>query len=76
MIDDILDCTKTTEELGKSAGKDEASDKSTYPALIGLEDSKAEAARLTARAHADLEIFGENGAALRALADHLLNREF
>ena len=76
VIDDILDCTKTTEELGKSAGKDEASDKSTYPSLIGLDESKAEAARLTERAHRDLQIFGENGAALRALADHLLNREF
>jgi geranylgeranyl diphosphate synthase type II len=47
IIDDILDVTQTSEKLGKSAGKDLAAEKSTYPALLGLEGSRAEARRLT-----------------------------
>ena len=50
VIDDILDVTQTTEVLGKTAGKDEAVDKSTYPAVLGLEASRKEAARLTRKA--------------------------
>ncbi|MEM7014477.1 MAG: polyprenyl synthetase family protein [Verrucomicrobiota bacterium] len=76
IIDDILDVTQSSEQLGKSAGKDEASDKSTFPALLGLEESKAEAHRLTERAKADLEIFGERGEALSALANYLLDRDY
>src|ERR1051326_4625634 len=45
VIDDILDVTQTSEILGKSAGKDEAAKKATYPAVIGLEKSRAEASR-------------------------------
>lgn len=40
MVDDILDITATTEELGKTAGKDLASEKTTYPSLVGLERSR------------------------------------
>lgn len=40
VVDDILDITATTEELGKTAGKDLASEKTTYPALVGLERSR------------------------------------
>lgn len=76
IIDDILDVTQTSEQLGKSAGKDEASDKSTFPALLGLEASREEAHRLTERAKRDLEIFGERGKALAALANHLLDRDY
>ncbi len=76
IIDDILDVTQTSEKLGKSAGKDVASEKSTYPALLGLEASRAEAHRLTEAAHAALEVFGVHGAWLRALADHLLQRDY
>ncbi|MEM0970735.1 MAG: polyprenyl synthetase family protein [Verrucomicrobiota bacterium] len=76
IIDDILDVTQTSEQLGKSAGKDEASDKSTYPALLGLEASKEEAHRLTTEAHRSLEIFGERGEALEALATYLLDRDY
>src|SRR5256886_10451408 len=47
VIDDILDVTQTSEKLGKSAGKDIAAQKATYPAVIGLEASRAEARRLT-----------------------------
>lgn len=76
VIDDILDVTQTTEKLGKSAGKDVTSDKSTYPALIGLEASRDEAHRLTGEALGALAGFGDAGAALRALALYLLERDY
>jgi len=60
VIDDILDVTQTTEKLGKSAGKDIAAQKATYPALLGLDKAKKEADRLTARARAALKPFGSN----------------
>ena len=75
IIDDILDVTQTSEKLGKSAGKDLASEKSTYPALLGLEASRKEADRLTAEAMAALEMFGQAGERLRQLAKHLFSRE-
>ena len=76
IIDDILDVTQTTEKLGKSAGKDVASDKSTFPSLIGLNASREEAKRLTAEAHHALQIFGDAGQRLRQLADYLLQRDY
>lgn len=76
IIDDILDVTQTTEKLGKSAGKDLASDKSTYPALMGLEASRDEAHRITEKAMQALEIFGAKGERLHQLAEHLLSREY
>ena len=76
IIDDILDVTQTSEKLGKSAGKDVASEKSTYPALLGLDASRAEAHRLTTAAHDALAIFAEKGTRLRELADYLLNRDY
>src|SRR5205814_5658607 len=68
VIDDILDVTQTSEKLGKSAGKDIAAQKATYPAVIGLAESRVEAKRLTHNAHAALSIFGRKGEALHALA--------
>jgi geranylgeranyl diphosphate synthase type II len=76
IIDDILDVTQTSEILGKSAGKDLASEKSTFPALMGLEASRTEAHRLTDAAMAALEPFGSAGARLEQLARHLLAREY
>lgn len=76
VIDDILDVTQTSEKLGKSAGKDVAAQKATYPAVIGLEKSRAEARRLTAKAHGALKPLGEDAAILRELADYLLQREY
>ena len=58
VIDDILDVTQTSEKLGKSAGKDIAAKKATYPSIIGLEESRAEARRLTRRARQALDVFG------------------
>jgi geranylgeranyl diphosphate synthase type II len=76
VIDDILDVTQTSEKLGKSAGKDVAAKKATYPAVIGLEKSRAEARRLTSEAHRALKSLGESATVLRALADYLLQREY
>jgi geranylgeranyl diphosphate synthase type II len=77
VIDDILDVTQTSEILGKSAGKDVAAKKATYPAVIGLEKSRAEARRLTRQAHDALSVFrGGNAEALHALANYLLEREY
>lgn len=76
IIDDILDVTQTTEKLGKSAGKDVAAQKATYPAVIGLEKSRAEAKRLTQHAHGALAVFGRKGETLRALSNYLLERDY
>lgn len=76
VIDDILDVTQTSEKLGKSAGKDLAAQKATYPAVIGLEASRKEAARLTRAAHTALEPLGRRAGRLREIADHLLAREY
>ncbi|MEY2536829.1 MAG: geranylgeranyl diphosphate synthase, type [Verrucomicrobiota bacterium] len=76
VIDDILDVTQTSEKLGKSAGKDIAAKKATYPAIIGLEASRVEARRLTKQAHNALTLFGAEADALHALANYLLEREY
>ena len=77
VIDDILDVTQTSEILGKSAGKDVAAKKATYPAVIGLEKSRAEARRLTRRAHDALSVFRSGEAEpLHCLANYLLEREY
>jgi geranylgeranyl diphosphate synthase, type II len=76
VIDDILDVTQTTEKLGKSAGKDVAAQKATYPAVIGLDASRGEARRLTKNAQGALKIFGREAEPLRELANYLLAREY
>jgi geranylgeranyl diphosphate synthase, type II len=76
VIDDILDVTQTSEKLGKSAGKDLAAKKATYPAVFGLEKSRSEARRLTKHAHRSLEALGDDARVLRDLADYLLAREY
>ena len=74
IIDDILDVTQTSEQLGKTAGKDAAVQKATYPAIVGLEKSRRIAARLTSRAFAALKPFRGRATALEALAGYLLER--
>jgi len=74
VIDDILDVTQSTEELGKTAGKDLNADKTTYPAVMGLEKSRREARRLTKKAFDALEPFRGRARALQALAEYLLHR--
>ncbi len=75
VIDDILDVTQTTEKLGKTAGKDVAAQKATYPRLVGLDKSRKIAARLTQRAFDSLKPFKGRETALEALAHYLLHRE-
>jgi geranylgeranyl diphosphate synthase type II len=75
VVDDILDVTQTSEQLGKTAGKDVAAQKATYPSIVGLEKSRKSAGRLTDRAFAALEPFGKRGAALNGLAKYLLERD-
>jgi len=77
IIDDILDVTQTSEILGKSAGKDAAAKKATYPGVIGLQKSCEEARRLTRQAHNALSVFSSSDAEpLHALANYLLEREY
>jgi geranylgeranyl diphosphate synthase type II len=76
IVDDILDVIQTREKLGKSAGKDAATEKTTYPSVIGLDASRREAKRLTASAMASLKPFGARAQMLEALAERLLVREF
>jgi geranylgeranyl diphosphate synthase type II len=76
VIDDILDVTQTSEKLGKSAGKDVAAQKATYPSVLGLEKSRAEADRLTRQAHDALKPLGKRADMLHALANYLLEREY
>ncbi len=59
IVDDVLDVTQTSEQLGKTAGKDTASEKVTYPALFGIEASIKKADELVAKADAALDPFGE-----------------
>jgi geranylgeranyl diphosphate synthase, type II len=76
VIDDVLDVTQTSAKLGKSAGKDAAAHKATYPSVLGLEKSRAEAGRLTRRAHDALHSLGKSAGTLHALANYLLEREY
>lgn len=76
VIDDILDVTQTTKSLGKTAGKDVAANKSTYPSVWGLDESRKEAGRLTQVALDALEIFADRGARLREIAEWMLVREY
>lgn len=76
VIDDILDTTQTSEKLGKTAGKDEAVGKATYPAILGLDASREEAKRLTADAKDALSILGDRGSRLLAIADYMLDRDY
>jgi geranylgeranyl diphosphate synthase, type II len=74
IVDDILDMTQTSEQLGKTAGKDTASDKATWPAVYGIEQSRRDAASLIADAFAALAPFGEAAAPLIALAQFSVDR--
>ena len=69
VTDDILDVEESSAALGKTAGKDQAQQKATYPALYGLEKSHEIAAKLASHAIAELGSYGEQAARLRALAE-------
>jgi geranylgeranyl diphosphate synthase type II len=75
VIDDILDVTKTSKQLGKTAGKDQSTSKATYPAIVGLKKSKEIADQLTDKSFAALKPFKGKAKALEAMARYLLKRE-
>jgi len=76
VVDDILDVTKSSEELGKTAGKDLASDKTTYPKLLGLEKSREFAEELLSDAVEQLACFDkEKAAPLLHLANYIAHRQ-
>jgi len=74
VVDDLLDVEESSATLGKTAGKDRAQAKATYPALYGIEKSRAIAADLERRALAELAFFGERARCLRQLAEFLVAR--
>jgi len=75
IVDDVLDVTQTSEQLGKTAGKDTASEKATYPALFGIEASVRKADALVNDAFKELESFGERAETLKELARFLVERK-
>jgi geranylgeranyl diphosphate synthase, type II len=76
IIDDVMDITATDEQLGKTAGKDLAQAKATYPSFWGIEASKAKAQQLIAEAKATLKPFGEKAVILEHLADFITQRHY
>ena len=74
IADDVLDATGTSAQLGKTAGRDAAMQKSTYVRLLGVEGARAEAQRLERRAVEHLDAAGVPSASLAALAHYIVNR--
>jgi geranylgeranyl diphosphate synthase type II len=74
VVDDILDVEESSAALGKTAGKDAAQQKATYPSLFGLEKSRQFAKELEARAMAEIEPYGARAARLRELAELIVRR--
>jgi geranylgeranyl diphosphate synthase type II len=75
IVDDVLDVTQSSEQLGKTAGKDTASDKVTYPALFGIDESLRRADALIASACTALDSFGTRANSLKDLAHFLVQRK-
>jgi geranylgeranyl diphosphate synthase type II len=75
IADDVLDVTQSSEQLGKTAGKDVASEKATYPGLFGIEESVKKADALVAAGCAELDDYGERAETLKALARFLVERK-
>jgi geranylgeranyl diphosphate synthase type II len=75
IVDDILDVEASTETLGKTAGKDQAQGKITFPAVYGLEESRRMAAGECARAHESLAPYGERALRLHEIADLIVQRK-
>jgi geranylgeranyl diphosphate synthase type II len=75
IVDDVLDVTQSSEQLGKTAGKDTASEKATYPALFGIDASVGKADALVNDAFSELQSFGERAETLKELARFLVERK-
>jgi len=76
IVDDILDITGDSRELGKTAGKDREEQKATYPALFGLEESRRRVEVLVREAEKELEFLGEHGLRLKELARFISVRRY
>jgi geranylgeranyl diphosphate synthase type II len=74
IVDDVLDMTQDSAHLGKTAGKDVASDKATWPAVFGIEQSRKDADRLIREAFDALEPYGDAAEGLKAVARYLVER--
>ena len=75
IVDDVLDLTQTSEQLGKTAGKDAAAEKTTYPALFGIDESLRKADALVDQACAELNEFKTAASTLKDLAHFLVERK-
>jgi len=75
IVDDVLDVTQTSEQLGKTAGKDTAAEKATYPALFGVDESLKRADGLLNQALRSLASFGPRAETLNDLAHFLVERK-
>jgi geranylgeranyl diphosphate synthase, type II len=75
IVDDVLDMTVDSTQLGKTAGKDQATEKATWPAVYGIEQSQKDAARLIEEAFAALEPYGDRANGLKAVARYLVERK-
>ncbi len=75
IIDDILDVTASSEVLGKTAGKDLIADKTTYPKLLGLDESRKRADYLVAQAKNALDPWSDKSKPLLALAEYITTRD-
>ena len=75
IVDDILDVVASSEELGKTAGKDQIQQKATFPAIHGIEASRARARSLIAEADEALTAFGPSAEPIRALGRFILERK-
>jgi len=74
IVDDILNVESTTEQLGKAAGSDAKRGKATYPAIFGIDKSKAMAGEAVAKATTALDDFGQEAEPLRGLARYIIER--
>ncbi len=76
MVDDILDEIGSAEKLGKPIHSDKENDKSTFVSVFGIENCKSRVAELTEKAKSALDIFGDDAADLKDLADYLCLRDY
>jgi len=74
IVDDVLDVTQDSAHLGKTAGKDLATDKATWPAIYGIETSRQHAKKLIEEAFAELAPYGSSADGLKSVAQYLVER--
>jgi geranylgeranyl diphosphate synthase, type II len=75
IVDDVLDLTVDSTQLGKTAGKDQATEKATWPAVFGIDQSRRDAAQLIDEAFAALAPYGDRAEGLKSVARYLVERQ-